>query len=184
MTEIRKSPSGQLQEVVGSISAGAGITLNIVGDDTEIINDLSSVRSFTIGTDFNSTLGAYRTRSLGATGAHQFTFSFPTNMTSLTSVEMLAIAGSAGGGIGVDIDFLSEYGPLGGQSDANTVNIAAGTFNIPAAGTLFSFDLLDVDGLGSLFPAAAGGDMAGVEVDHMGIGGIIEYLGIRIGYVV
>lgn len=85
-------------------------------------------------------------------------------------------AGAAGAGR--DIDLFSEYALLGenmatnAESDTTTVYDLTGTAD----------EITAVLDLSVVFSSLAAGHFCGVQVDHNGIGGGIDYIGIRFIY--
>lgn len=125
----------------------------------------------------NSNTGDFRTRSIGASGSWNFTFYIPHDFNSI--IDLVAVAAATGGGAvgtGKDIDLSSDYGGIGEQGTVNSETDTASTYTIPAVGELFELDLTPV--FSNLDP----GDICGVNIDHNGIGGSVDYLGIRLRY--
>jgi hypothetical protein len=126
--------------------------------------------------DYGTNDGSYRTRQVGAAGAFRFNFHVPFDFVTLVSLDLVGFPEAGATGSGKDIDLTSEYGAIGELKNNHSESDTTTTYTIPANDTLFTIDLSTV------FSVLAAGDFAGVLVDHNGIGGAVDYLGIRLRY--
>jgi hypothetical protein len=139
-------------------------------------SDSGNKTVFFMATDYANTTGDFRSRRIGATGAHEFTFPIPPDFSSLVSCDAIGIYLGSGGS-GKQIDLYSDYGALGedyNQHDESDI------------GTLFDFTgksnkIVDVD-ISSVLSSIAAGDYVGVHIDHKGIGDSIDYIYIKLVY--
>jgi len=141
--------------------------------------------------DYNSSSSSpYRSRGQAGTTAHEYTFFVPDGfpgLSKLVALELIFINRSANPGPAtVQIDFSSEYALDGQAKNANFVNHpdpagGAGSYVLPAANVLGRFDLTNLVGI-NMYPNLAANHRCGLRVNHRGIGGAIEYLGIRIAF--
>lgn len=121
----------------------------------------------------NANLGAYRTRRIGGTGAHRFSFTVPPNFKEVVKLVLIysPLAGAAG--TDRDIEATSEYA-LDGEAIAENSEFAALNFDLTGLdGQWNEFDLTPV--FSSLEPR----HRCGLFWDHKGIGGTVHYLGIE-----
>lgn len=142
-------------------------------------------------TDYNSSNEApYRHRALGAAGAHEFTFFIPDGfpgLTKLVALEVIYINRNANvPPTTVEIDFFSEYALDTQAKNFNFVNHpdpagAAGSYLLAAVGTFGKFDLTNLAGT-NMYPNLAANHRCGLEIDHKGIGGYLDYVGIRLAF--
>lgn len=132
---------------------------------------------FLPGTDYNSNLGERRVRSVGGTGAHRFSFYVPFDFASLLELYLVGICSAGAAGPGKNIDLYSEYAALG---QLRTTHAQAST--LPTYDFTGQADRVVQINLAPVFSFLAAGDYCGLQVDHLGIGGGIDYLGIRMRY--
>lgn len=133
---------------------------------------------FIAATDYNANLGNLRTREVAGTGAHRFTFYVPNQVQNILSIKLVGIVSAGAAGSGKDIDLASEYGQIGEPSNQHTESDTTSTYDFTGKSGQYTevIDLTVV--LTSILP----GDYAGIFVDHNGIGGPIDYLGVKIQY--
>ncbi len=130
-----------------------------------------------IAVDYSSNNGTYRTHSIAGNSTFRFSGRIPTLVGTISSMVLVGITSAGAAGVGKLIDYMSSYGALGALSTEHTGTHIGSAFVIPAAGTLWGLDVLPLVGLYDT-PPLAGGDFWSLEVNHMGIGGTIDYLGI------
>jgi len=132
---------------------------------------------FYIATDYNSNLGDFRNRSVGSAGNYNFTFSIPNDFISLVSIEAVGIVSSGAAQTNRNIDLSSDYASIGENfqqhSETNT------TILYDLSGKSNQLVGLDVS---SVFSQIVAGDFCGLNINHITIGGSIEYIGIRLRY--
>lgn len=136
------------------------------------------VRRFLSRTDYNANQGEFRTRSIGASGAHRFTFQIPEDLATLISLEAVGIPTAGAAGAARDIDLFSNYGAVGDLFNANAESDTGTTYDLTGTADRLT-EVLD---FAAVLSGAVPGDFCGVQVDHNGIGGAIEYLGLFITY--
>ena len=121
----------------------------------------------------NGNRGDFPVQNLGSGGSGRFQFRVPHDFTTLTALVLVAIPGGTVGA--ADIDLSSDYGAPGeafnANSESNTVITFALTINVLAE--------LDIT---SVFSALAANDYAGLLINHTGVTGGVDYLGIRLRY--
>ena len=147
---------------------GTGAGEVVEGNDSRI-----SAKSplFLQGTDYSSNRDNYRVRSNGTGGSWNFTFHVPSYVSSVSAIKAVGIPN--GDGVDVDIDLFSSYGAEGeaynNHSESNLTSVYS-----------FSADQIWMIDVSSVFSSLAGGDFAGIQIDHNGIGTTIDYLGVLI----
>lgn len=118
----------------------------------------------------------YRTRTIGGSGAFEFTFVVPQDFGTLISLEAICIPTGGADGPARSIDLNSEYALVGeaintnAESDSLLLNLTG------TADTVYTYDV------SSVFSSLAANHSCGLEIDHNGIGGGIDYLGLRMRY--
>lgn len=125
----------------------------------------------------NNTSGNYASNNVGGTGAGRFTFLTPHDFVSLVSLQLVGIVSAGADGAARDIDFFSSYGAIGELSTTHGSSDSASTYDL--TGQTDKFYAFDIS---SLYASLAAGDFAGLLVDHKGIGGGIDYVGILLRY--
>lgn len=127
----------------------------------------------------NSNYNNYRTRSVGTGGNHRFTFDVPDDFATLVYLWLVGAPTGGAAGAAKDIDLASNYGRINqGESVIfNQETDTASTYDF--SGLADTWVGIDISGV---FSSLVAGHSCGVLVDHNGIGGSIEYRGIRIGY--
>ncbi len=123
--------------------------------------------------DYNTSMGSFRTRSQGASASFQYTFQVPADFGSL--IELVAVGIPLANLAGVDIDLFSDYGAAGEPFNNHSESETTATYNF----TLNELSEIDIS---PVYSVLAAGDYCGLEIDHNGIGGTIEYIGIRLRY--
>lgn len=132
---------------------------------------------FFTGSDYANNLGDFRTRSVGATGSQRFTFIVPYDFIALTSLVLVGIVSSGAAGSARDIDLTSDYGAIGEAYNNNSESDTTSTYDL----TGYDNEFYELD-ISSVFSSIAAGDYCGLFVDHKGIGGAIDYIGIKLKY--
>lgn len=132
----------------------------------------SSVKSVFVQADVNSNSGSYRVRNVGGNAAFRFNFNVPEDFGSLIDVRIVFYATASI--VAQDIDITSEYS---GMDEASNINSESDTIQLTTTlGQNSSYSLA------SVFSSLEAGDIAGVLIDHQGIGATIGYYGIRLVY--
>jgi hypothetical protein len=130
---------------------------------------------FGLGGNAVSEVGDYAGVSVGANASVNITLQFPPDFSSLTTLLVFGIPTNTF--VDEDIDLTSSYAAAGelynNHQESDTTSLYSGT-----ADTIMTIDI------SGLFTSAAGGDIAGIQIDHNAIGTSINYLGLAMGYVV
>jgi len=196
VTDALNTINGLLPAPVTSVFGRVGIVVATAGDYAAslITNDSTVAGAFvddalnTLGglvanksrfynvTNGNTTTGTYRTRSVGASGAWEFNGTFPADFNSITKIAMIGFPSAGAAGAGKDIDIYSNYGAVGEAYNFNSESDTTTTYNTGVANQFFELDL------SAIFTSPSANDFFGVQIDHQGIGGAIEYLGVLLEY--
>ena len=153
-------------------------TLVLRWTDNALIASSVTKEIFISGTDYSDNNGDYRVISLSQNGSQRFTFHIPNDFASLTSIKLIGIPSAGAAGAAKDIDLSSEYGAIGEASNNFTESDIATTYDL--TGT--SGEITEVLDLNVVLSSLAAGQFIGVFVDHNGIGGAIDYLGVKLIY--
>jgi len=140
-------------------------------------NSLSGVGTQFFKADTNSSNGSHRVRTITSSGAWRFEFKIPTDYSSLNSLVLIGIISAGADGSGKGIDWTSEYGGTGEDKAIHTESDTVQTFDL--TGTTDQFYSFDISGV---FTSISAGDNCGLLVNHGGIGGDIDYIGVYIAY--
>jgi hypothetical protein len=125
--------------------------------------------------DSSGNYGNRRIRAIGATGSYRLNFHVPKHYTGTLSVKLIGYPVSGAGGAAKDIDLSGDYTVASAQSyQQYTFSDTTSTYN---TGT---DDLRWEGDISSLFTNLAAGSEGGIFVDHKGIGGTINYIGIEV----
>jgi hypothetical protein len=135
----------------------------------------TELETFVAAVDYNFDHNDYRVRAVGANATFNFSFRVPYLFASLTLLEIVGINNDATPG-SQSIDLFSDYGALGQASNFFSESDLANTVTIPGANFLFSYDI------SSVFSSLAPNQYCGLMIDHQGIGGRVDYLGVRMRY--
>ncbi len=127
--------------------------------------------------DPNANEGNYRSRDVGGTGSHRFNVYFPTDFASISVLKLIGICSSGAAGSGKDIDLFSDYCGFDEDAQTHQESDTTTTYDFTGKGN----KRIEID-LSGVFSVAAPGDVGGVFVDHNGIGGSVDYLGIKLVY--
>lgn len=124
----------------------------------------------------NATFGAFPTMQIGATGSGRFCFRADPRWTGAVFAELVGICSATAAGPGKDLDLRIEHGTIGEASTAHLVIDSATLYDWSGAAGKISIiaDLAPL--LGDVEP----GEYVGIQVQHNGIGGPIDYLGVRV----
>ena len=160
-----------------------GLTLQTTDDLVARYNDAAPAMASTTKEIFymaetSSNNGTFRVRSIGGTGAFRFNFFIPADFNTLVSLDLWGIPAAGAAGAGKDIDLTSEYGAVGEASNNHTETDTGTTYDL--TGT--TQQITAVLDLSIVVTSLAAGDAVGIEVDHNGIGGGIDYLSVRLVY--
>lgn len=121
----------------------------------------------------NADYGDYRTRSLGSTGAHRFSFQVPGDFSSLTSLELIGIP--TNDITSEDIDMDSDYAGEGENYQQHSETDQSKTFSA-TADQISKFDI------SSVFSSLSAKDVCGLFWNHKSIGATVRYLAIKMVY--
>jgi len=169
----------------GGTNSGAALTNGkvmqssggAISESTVNITNLTQKEVFFAGTGYNANLGNFRTREVGGTGAHNFTFCVPSDFASLVSCEVVGIISTGAAGAAKDIDLSSDYGAVGEAYNIHSETDTTTTYDFTGkANQLASYSIAPV------LSALSAGDYVGFDIDHNGIGGAIDYIGIKLVY--
>jgi hypothetical protein len=159
--------------------------LTLVTADTliaryNVLNGGNGVKEvFLACTDYNANLGNYRTRSISATGGQRFAFpGIPEDFNSLVSIYLVGIVSSGADGSGKDIDIYTDYGGNNELYNIHTESDTTSTYDLTGQ-TNKRTNVID---LSTVLTNLGAGDSIGLFVDHKGIGGAINYIGIQLKY--
>lgn len=171
----------------GLLKPGATV-YNTTADQLEVVDNAGNIvpidtdtpptRDVFFSPQRNGSTGEYRRRRIGGAGAFEFTFRVPHDFTSIISLVAIGIPTAGAAGAGKDIDLISNYASVGenlafhSESDLGTVYDFSGTAD----------EITNVLDLSIVFNSLSANDLCGVNIDHNGIGGAIDYLGIRLRY--
>jgi len=120
--------------------------------------------------------GNFDTNLVGGTGARRFVFHVPHDFTSLVECKVVGIPSSGAAGPDKDIDLYSDYGANGEAYNTHDESDTTSLYTIGTADTIWELDV------SSVLNNISANDYVAVEVDHKGIGGGINYIGIRLRY--
>ena len=138
----------------------------------------STKEVFISATDYGADNGDYRVRNISMNGDFNFTFFVPFDFSSVNSATLIGIPSAGAAGAGKDIDLSSEYATFGQASNANSEADTGTTYDL--TGT--SGEITEVVDLLVVLSSLAASDVVGINVDHNGIGGAIDYLGVKLNY--
>lgn len=163
----------------GIVSVSTGTVDNDKFVTQGYVDDLQPTTKeiFVAATDYNANLGNIRTREIGGTGAHRFTFSIPSDFVSLVSCDLIGIISTGAAGSGRDIDLSSDYGAIGEAYNIHTESDTTTTYDF--TGKANQYASIDIS---TVLSSLSAGDFVGVFVDHNAIGGSIDYIGIKLIY--
>jgi hypothetical protein len=136
--------------------------------------DVPFKHKFISGAEYNANFGNFRVRSIAGTGAFRFTFNVPLDFVSLVSIEAIGIPAFTGDA--KNIDLASDYGAIGETYNTHSESDTISTYSGFVTNKVYALNLA------SVFTALAAGDYCGVLIDHVTIGGSINYLGILLKY--
>lgn len=121
----------------------------------------------------NGSNAGRRIRNIGASGDFDFDFIAPPDLGTLTRLEMWGASRSATNPA-APITLTSSYGTVPEAPDNDTTAVAIAPAFV--TGELFSYSIAGA------FPSLVPGDSAGVNVNHGGIGGSLDYYGVYMEY--
>lgn len=127
--------------------------------------------------DHDANQGSHRVQTISATANSNFEFRMPSDFLSIISltVELTPSAGAAGSG--KDIDLTSDYGTQGEAFNNHSETDTGTVYDFTGLTDTFS----EID-LSPVFTGLAANDICGVNIDHNGIGGAMDYYGIALTY--
>jgi len=128
--------------------------------------------------DFNGDDGNRRRRQIGPAADYNFNFFVPFDATSIQEVTLLGICSAGAAGPGRDIDLSSDYAAVGEDKATHQETDTTTVYDF----TGLTDEIIEID-LTPVLSVLAAGDHVGVNVDHNGLGGAIEYLGVRLRYI-
>ena len=126
----------------------------------------------------NSNYNGYRVRSRGSNGNQIFNFQIPADADVSLGVSGFLVGAPTGGaaGPGKNIDLELVWATVGTLVNSNVVADTTSVYDLTGADT---WQLIEFS---PLLAGIVAGAFCGLEVDHNGIGGTINYLGVTIGY--
>lgn len=157
------------------------LSITDTGTDNFVIDTLSTLaikEVFLQATTYDGVVGDYAVKNVTMNGSANFTFSIPADFVTLVSIKLIGIPSLGAAGAGKDIDLASDYGTIGedsnfhSETDTTTVYDLSGTQD----------KLTEVLDLSVVLSVLAAGDYMGILVTHNGVGGDIDYLGIKLTY--
>ena len=122
---------------------------------------------------FTATRGDYGSAAAGTNSDTRWSFRFPADFGALVALEVIGIPLATFAA--VNIDLLSDFGAVGEVFNVNSATDTTSTYS----GTI---NVLLAINVATLFAGAAANDLAGLLVDHVGIGTTIDYIGLRMRY--
>lgn len=134
----------------------------------------AGLHTIAVPADYGSNyFSTYRSRSIGGTGNFNFNFYVPAHYESL--VKLVAFGAPLANFAGASIDLESNYGAAGegagAHNDTDSLINQAGSANV--------FQEIDLAGV---VPNLAGGDAVGININHLGLGTTLHYLGLIMEY--
>lgn len=144
----------------------------------DALNTLRTKEVFLSARNYGNNLGTYRTETQGSAASDNYTFYIPDDFGTLVSFKVIGIPSAGAAGAGKDIDLSSEYGTLGEASNFHSETDTTTVYDL--TGT--SGQLTEVLDLSVVLTSLAAGDFLGMQIDHMGIGGSIDYIGFKLIY--
>lgn len=127
--------------------------------------------------DYSANLGNFRVRAIASSGSHRFTFIIPDDFVSLVTLHLIGIPASGAAQANRDIDIASDYGGADELYFTHSESDTSITYDLSGAVNLIKH--LDIS---SVFSNISAGDTCGILVDHNGVGGTINYIGIEVEY--
>lgn len=125
----------------------------------------------------NSSVGYHDTLAVAQNGSGRLAACVPADAASIVAVELLAIPSAGASGSGKDIDFSASYGTIDESPSNHTASDTTSTYDLTGrSGLITVFDLT------ALFGSIAANDCVGIWITHNSIGGVIDYIGVRIRY--
>lgn len=168
------------------VSADGGSTASAVNrDGTRIEGGVplpssgvgGAARTLWFNSDLPQVQQTYNTRSIGATGNQNWNFQVPDDFGSLQDLVLYGDPSAGAAGPARSIDLISNYALPGEAITANSESDIGTLFDLTGLdGTWWGLDVSTV--FSNLQPL----HMCGVEIDHNGIGGGIEYMVLRMRY--
>lgn len=172
--------SGNLR--LRSIVQGAGILVTQSATEITIATSVAAgPRSQFFYVDPNSNYNNYRTRSINAGGAFRFVARIPDDVGTITRIALICAPIGGAAGPAKDIDILCDFAAEGENVVANSQNDTTTLYDFSGmADDWVAIDLTTLLTGGT--PSLSPGDILGIQVDHNGIGGSIQYAGIQLEY--
>ncbi len=161
-------------EVSNNVNVTNNLTAKYLIGDGRYINGF--LKEIFYEADVSVNTGTFRVRSVGSAGNQNFNIIIPEDFSSLESATAVGIVGAGASGTGKDIDLNSNCGKKDQLYNSRLESDTSSTYTIPATNTLFELDISNV------LSNISQGDYCGINVDHNGIGGAINYLGLKLRY--
>lgn len=149
------------------------VTGNYESDVNIVAPNIGTIRIACAATYNVGNYGNYSGTNIASNSQGYFNFHFPSNLLTLTSLNLIGIVTPAAALAGRDIDRYSHYGSVGQAYNTHSQSDLATTFDLSTQSNM----IWQMD-ISSLFTSWAAGDCAGLQIDHNSIGGSIYYLGI------
>jgi hypothetical protein len=155
---------------IGNDSSVAGADVAAALDT--LLGSIGTKRMF-FEAETNGNDSGHRVRNIGATGNFDFNFEVPLDFVSLVRLEMWG-ASRTTTNPAAPITLTSSYGVP--PQAPNAISVAANITPALVAGQLFRFSLA------SVFAGLSAGAQCGVNLNHTGVGGSVDYYGIYLEY--
>lgn len=162
--------------LLAKLAATPGVLINELNPGGNEQAQIGSEKAIFMQPDFGGNQLNYRIRNLGGNGNFNFNIRAPFDFVTLISCQAIFFNRSASND-GNLIDIESNYGALGEQADntieSDTLNVTFSTFPVERLGAL---------DLSSILTSLAAGDFVGINIDHNGLGGSLDYIGLLLRY--
>lgn len=132
--------------------------------------------AFFVVTDTDLNYNNYRVQNVSGSGSYKFLFSIPTDFQSLIGIEAVFAPTAGASGTGKNIDLYSSYGAVGQSVTQYSESNTSATYDLGSA------DVWHALNLGTVFTHLAAGQICGINVDNVSIGGYVRFAGIRLRY--
>lgn len=124
-----------------------------------------------------SSYGNYSVQNVGSSSTIRLNFICPVDYVSLVSLELIVSPTSGAAQTSRNIDLFSSYGAVGEPSTQHSQSNTTTLYNL--SGTTDRWTAISAS---SVFTNLAAGDMCGLQVQQLSVGGTVRYLGIRLRY--
>jgi hypothetical protein len=180
--DVEDEGSGILTALLNTLNfTGPGVTVSegaageAIIDVPGGISGLSNQRYFILGSH-NFSTGQYDALRIASNGNASIVFAVPDDFGSLNSIEAIGIPEGTSGA--ADIDLISQYAAEGEDKATNTESDLVSTYNFPTVDEVTALDM------SSVFSSLAVGDFGACNIDHNTIGFAVNYIAVKLDYVV